>query len=105
MGALAARAFESKAFDARDGNFTGTLTSLIQAGAFATGLLLMSTQLDLFIEFGRKTVQFGESDQSDVRLVTAVVELFNDVLFEGISLSLWRFYRASLTVENNDTPT
>ena len=49
----------------------------------------MSTQLDLLIEF-KRNVQFGESEETDLRLLVATVELINDVVFEAAVLSSWR---------------
>lgn len=97
LGALASKAYESDAFNISEGRGYGTVVlRIVQAGAFATGLLVASTQLDLFLEFGR-WVQPGESDEIDLRLLTAIVELINDVVFEAGVLSAWRLYRASLT--------
>lgn len=101
-GALAAKAYESDAFDVSNGKGYGVvLTRLVKAGAFATGLLLLSSQINLYLEFGGKFVQLGESEETDVRLLTAIIEVINDVFFEGVLLSSWRLYRASLTSDGN----
>uniref|UniRef100_A0A7S4IVZ7 Uncharacterized protein n=1 Tax=Odontella aurita TaxID=265563 RepID=A0A7S4IVZ7_9STRA len=100
-GALAGRAFESEAFDVSEGRGYGTVISrTFQAGAFATGLLILSTQIDLLLEFGR-TVQWGESEETDRRLLVAAVEVINDIFFEALTLSGWRLYRASKTADGN----
>mmetsp|Transcript_21288 Transcript_21288/g.32451 ORF Transcript_21288/g.32451 Transcript_21288/m.32451 type:complete len:294 (-) Transcript_21288:1014-1895(-) len=103
-GALAGRAFETEAFDVSDEVYDGqgfrygsVIGRTLQAGAFATGLLIMSTQCDLFLEYGRY-VQPGESEEIDLRLLTALVELINDIFFEFAALFGWRIYRASVTV-------
>jgi len=102
-GALAARAFESKAFDVSGGKGYGTVfLRTMQAGAFAVGLLILSTQIDLLAEFGRY-VQLGESEETDRRLLVATSELINDVFFEAVTLTSWRLYRASFTANaSND---
>jgi len=104
-GALASRNYEKEAFDISetdpdDGIFrySVVVSRTLQAGAFATGLLILSTQIDLFAEFGRY-VQPGESDEIDFRLLTAIVELINDIFFEAVTLIGWRVYRASLTAK------
>jgi len=104
MGALAAKGYDSDAFNISGGRGYGTvITRIIQAGAFATGVLIFSTQVDLFLEFGRY-VQPGESPEIDVRLLNAIVELINDVIFEAAVLSSWRLYRASLTGNRDGRP-
>jgi len=102
LGALAAKGFESEAFDISKGKGYGTvLVRIFQAGAFATGLLILAMQVDLFIEFGR-TVHWGESEDIDFRLRLAVVELINDVFFEALTLTSWRVYHANLMAKLTD---
>mmetsp|Transcript_27248 Transcript_27248/g.31155 ORF Transcript_27248/g.31155 Transcript_27248/m.31155 type:complete len:307 (-) Transcript_27248:125-1045(-) len=118
LGSLAARGYEVRAYDlnydADQGQGKGQgqgqgqgyipiIFKIIQAGSFATGLLILSTQIDLLLEFGRY-VQPGESDEIDFRLLNGVVELINDVVFEAGVLSLWRVYRASLTSSSSSSP-
>ena len=69
------------------------VSRLVQAGAFATGILIVSTQIDLLLEFN-KYVQFGESEETDLRLIVATVELVNDFVFEAVVLSTWRIIHA-----------
>lgn len=97
LGALAAGAFERKAFDLNVSSYGTIIWKIIQAGAFATGLLILATQFDLFVEFGGKLVQPGESAETDIRILTAFVEGLNDVVFEAIAILSWRLYRASVT--------
>lgn len=100
-GALAAKAFESDAFNVSGGRgYSTVITRIIKAGAFATGMLIFSTQVDLLFEFGRY-VQLGESEDTDLRILTAAVEVVNDIFFEAVALSSWRIYRASLTANND----
>lgn len=98
LGALAARAYQQKAIDPTvDGGGYGTIiATVIKAGAFATGILILATQIDLLFEFGR-FVQPGESDETDLRLLTAWVEVLNDVVFEATTLIFFRMYLAIST--------
>jgi len=103
-GALAARSFESDAFNVSGGKGYGEdVKRIIQAGSFATGLLIFGTQLDLLFEFGR-FVQPGVDELVDFRLFQAGVEVRNDVVFEAAVLGSWRLYRASLTAELDNLP-
>jgi len=105
-GSLAARGYESDAFDVGEGGSKGygeVVKRILQAGSFATGLLVFGTQLDLLFEFGRY-VQPGESEVVDVRLLCAGVEVINDVVFEALVLGSWRLYRASLTADSSGRP-
>ena len=104
MGALAARAYESDAFNVSGGRgYKEPIIRTLKAGAFASGLLVFSTQIDLILEFGRY-VDVGESDETDVRLLQAFVEVINDVFFEAVVLFVWRMYRASLTKDPRGRP-
>lgn len=97
IGALAAKAYERPAVVPASASVAGyakILWSLVKAGAFATGLLIFATQLDLFLEFGR-IVGAGESAETDFRLLTALVEVLNDVVFEAVSLLAWRLFLAT----------
>jgi hypothetical protein len=122
-GALAARSFERDAFtlssvgsnsdnnnnnnDYDDYNGGGKLSigdtirqydtvliRLFQAGAFAVGVLIVSTQIDLLLEFQRY-IQFGESEETDFRLLLASVEVINDIFFEALVLISWRIIHAN----------
>jgi len=105
LAALAAKAYEREGFDISEENgssYAEVLWRLVQAGAFAVGLLILSTQFDLFWEFGGKFVQYGDGEDSNLRILTAAVEVINDCFFEGIALGSWRLYRASLTKDGID---
>ena len=113
-GALAARSFERDAFslllptednDDYDGagklsigdtikQYDTVLIRLFQAGAFASGILIVSTQIDLLLEFQRY-IQFGESEETDFRLLLASVEVINDIFFEALVLVSWRIIHAN----------
>ena len=66
---------------------------LVKAGAFATGILIVSTQLDLLLEF-KRYVQVGESEETDLRLLVAIIEVINDVFFEALVIGSWRIIHA-----------
>jgi len=103
-GALAARSFESDAYTVSGGKGYGEVVKrTLQAGSFATGLLIFGTQIDLLFEFGR-FVQLGEDELVDFRLLQASVEVLNDIVFEAAVLGSWRLYRASLTAELDNLP-
>lgn len=95
-GALAAKAYQREAFDPTIDGYGTVLLRIAQAGAFATGLLIFGTQLDLLMEFGRY-VQPGESEEIDLRLLSAVVELLNDVIFEASCITSSRLLLAFMT--------
>eukprot|EP00985_Skeletonema_marinoi_P020730 scaffold12394_cov108-Skeletonema_marinoi.AAC.2 len=111
-GALAAKSFERDAFTLTNNNYDDenggsrlsigekikqydtVLLRLFQAGAFACGILIVSTQVDLLLEF-KRYVQFGESDETDFRLFLAGVEVINDIFFEALVISSWRIIHAN----------
>ena len=103
LGALAARAFESEAFDVSGGKGYGEpISRTLKAGAFATGMLILATQIDLQQEFGGYFVQFGDSDATDIRIAQALDDVLKDILFEASTLFGWRMYRASLTAQRDN---
>ena len=95
LGALAAEAYAREAWDVSDDKGYGTVISrTLKAGAFATGVLIIATQIDLLSQMGGY-VQLGYSQATDIRLLTAGDELLRDIFFEATTLFLWRIYRAS----------
>jgi hypothetical protein len=98
IGALAARAYERDALAPQRNDslfdYSILITRILQAGACSIGILILMTQLDLLLEFGR-WVQPGESQDKDFRLLTAAVEVTNDCVFEAIALGSWRLFLAS----------
>lgn len=104
MGCLAAKNFESDAFNVSGGRgYKTVILRLVQSGSFAVGILIFATQIDLLLEYGRY-VQPGESEAIDFRLLNAIVEVINDIVFEAGVLSAWRIYRASLTANADGRP-
>lgn len=77
------------------------MSKLVQAGAFAIGVLIFSTQLDLLLEF-KRNVQFGESEETDFRLLVCIAELINDIVFEAAVLSSWRIIHAGFMSNVNN---
>lgn len=106
LGALAGRAYEAAAFDvsanarASGRGFGEVLLRIAKSGAFAIGVLVFCTQVDLFLEYGRY-IQPGEGDtEVDLRILTAATEVTKDVVVQAAALGGWRIYRANLTVNN-----
>lgn len=93
LGALMARAFEEDAVDPTIAGYGTIFGRIFQAGCFASGCLIFSTQLDLLSEFGRWG-QPGESPEIDARLLSAWVEVFNDIIFEIVAIVPLRLYLA-----------
>eukprot|EP00540_Astrosyne_radiata_P014551 CAMPEP_0116860268 /NCGR_PEP_ID=MMETSP0418-20121206/22307_1 /TAXON_ID=1158023 /ORGANISM="Astrosyne radiata, Strain 13vi08-1A" /LENGTH=203 /DNA_ID=CAMNT_0004494629 /DNA_START=111 /DNA_END=722 /DNA_ORIENTATION=+ len=98
-GALAAKAYTKEAIDPTVEGYPTVIWTILKAGAFATGILIFATQLDLLAEFGRY-VQPGESEATDLRLLSAVVEILNDVVFEASTITAFRLLLAVSTERN-----
>jgi hypothetical protein len=110
-GALAAKAYERKSISPvsiksqstssssspnLQWDYSIVLVAIFQSGAFAIGLLIFATQIDLFLEY-KRYVQVGESDDIDFRLLVALVEVINDVVFEAVTITSWRLFLAYQT--------
>ena len=67
--------------------------AVLRVEALATGLLILATQLNLFMEFQGNWIQLGESEETDFRLLVAAL-LINDVVFEAVTLVAWRLLLA-----------
>jgi hypothetical protein len=116
VGALAARAYERPAISpvkrsasvGKDDDPAGNTSSrdrwdysrvwlaLFQAGAAATGLWILATQVDLYIDVGGY-VQWGDSTVTDARLIIAATEGIADFVCEAITIIIWRLYLAYQT--------
>lgn len=104
-GALAARMYEKEAYTLNSnkgsnnnniiGEYASILGKLVQAGAFSIGILIISTQIDLLLEFHGRFVQLGESDETDFRLLVAIVEVINDIFWEALVLCTWRIVHSN----------
>ena len=99
LGALMARAYEEDAIDPTVQGYPTVFWRIFQAGCFASGVLIFSTQVDLLVEFGRY-VQPGESPEIDARIVTAWVEVLNDIIFEILAIVPLRLYLAASIAKN-----
>ena len=110
-GALAAKAYERKSISpvpiksqstssssspTLQWDYSNVLLAIFKSGAFAIGLLIFATQIDLILEY-RRYVQVGESDIIDFRLLVALVEVINDVVFEAVTIASWRLFLAYQT--------
>lgn len=92
LGCLAAKGFEKEAYG---GSFGQVFTSTVKAGAFACGVLILATQFDLYQEMGGY-VQLGDSPETDVRILTGLGEVLNDIFFEAVTLITWRLFRSTV---------
>jgi hypothetical protein len=90
LGCLAARAYERNAYQ---GNITQVVSTTLKAGAFACGILILATQVDLYKEMGGY-VQVGDSAETDLRIYRALVEVIDDIFFEALTLLTWRILRS-----------
>lgn len=99
LGALMARAYEEDAIDPTVQGYPTVFWRIFQAGCFASGVLIFSTQIDLLVEFGRY-VQPGESPEIDARIITAWVEVLNDIIFEVLAIVPLRLYLAASIAKN-----
>lgn len=92
LGCLAVKGYEQETFEA---DLPQVVLSTIKAGAFACGLLIMGTQIDLYQEMGGY-VQFGDSPETDLRINLALIEIINDIFFEATTLLAWRVLRSKV---------
>ena len=92
LGCLAAKAFERDAFE---GNLGSVVVSTVKAGAFATGVLILATQVDFYQTMGGY-VQFGDSPETDLQIIQGLVEVINDIVFEAVTLLTWRVFRSKV---------
>lgn len=101
LGALVARAYEEDAIDPTIKGYGTVLWRIFQAGCFASGCLILSTQLDLLFEFGRY-VQPGENSEIDTRILSAWIEVLNDIIFEILAIVPLRLYLAYSISRNKE---
>lgn len=90
LGCLAAKAFQKQAYEGEPMQVVG---ATLKAGAFACGILILATQLDLYQEMGGY-VQVGDSAETDLRIYRALVEVIDDIFFEALTLLVWRLARS-----------
>lgn len=99
-GSLAAQAYREEAIDPTVDGYGTVILRIAQAGCFAVALLIVSTQIDLFLEFG-SYVQPGESEETDLRLLSAFVEVLNDIIFEASVITSLRLSLAFATASRS----
>jgi hypothetical protein len=92
VGCVAAKAFEKEAYE---GSYGQVFVSTLKAGAFACGILVLGTQFQLYQDIG--FAQPGDSPETDVRIYRALVEVFNDISFEGVTMLSYRMIRCAIT--------
>jgi hypothetical protein len=100
-GALSARLYERETYDfpppaGADDRFVVTFSRTLQAGAFATALLIVSTQLRLTLVFGFG-IQLGDSPASDAEIFRQFSDLIRDGATEALVLLSWRLARTELS--------
>lgn len=92
LGCLAAKGYERESYQ---GTFGEVTVSTIKAGAFACGILIMATQIDLYFDMGGY-YQIGDTAETDIRIFRALVEVINDIVFEFITILPWRLLRSTI---------
>jgi hypothetical protein len=92
LGCLAAKGFEKEAYE---GSYGQVFASTVKAGAFACGILVLATQFGLYQDIG--FAQPGDSPETDLRMYRTLVEVINDIFFEGITLLSYRMIRCSIS--------
>ena len=99
LGALAAKAYEREGLvRSNQGSYAPVVTRVVKAGAAACGVLILATQVDLWMQYGY--VQLGDSPETDFRLYQALVEVVNDIFFEAVCLLTWRLFLAKQSASN-----
>jgi len=94
LGALAGEAYESAAYNSTRRE---ALLRTVRSGAFATGLLIMATQLMTYITFKTQGLPLfpGESIDGDFLLARIQTELMLDIFVQATALITWRQIRWS----------
>lgn len=102
-GALAARAYERRAFDGSLGEAVGRT---LRGGCFATGLLILVTQIEVghrFAEAGLGDPVMNASREGDAIVNGAVSELVVDVVSEATAIVGWRVVRWNTSPTDPET--
>lgn len=102
--ALAAKAYERDAISPvkrqESWDYSTVFLRLFQAGAGAAGIWILATQLEIYFDVGGY-VQWGDSTETDGRLIIAATESVADFIFEAVTISFWRLYLAYQTERMN----
>eukprot|EP00873_Tetraselmis_striata_P023112 jgi/Tetstr1/443376/TSEL_031391.t1 len=91
VGALAARAFEEPRYKGE-----GVLRATLQAGAFATGLLILVNQATLTAKLGMVPSLADMTPDTELLIAQTNAALMLDVLVEALFMLAWRLYRGAL---------
>mmetsp|Transcript_14114 Transcript_14114/g.32911 ORF Transcript_14114/g.32911 Transcript_14114/m.32911 type:complete len:135 (+) Transcript_14114:219-623(+) len=100
LGAFAAEGYRKEAYGS-DRSLKTVLGYTLRAGSFASGLLILAVQLQLFAQFGTQaTGAWAEpsfpSTASDMAVVARTAELALDIGLEAVAMTSWRLYRSTL---------
>ena len=106
-GAVSARLYARDAYDfpppaGADDRFATTVKRTLQAGSFATALLIGATQLQLALRYGFPAPQLGDSPETDMVLLRTLDDLLRDVATEALTLLSWRVARTELSRLDSD---
>ena len=107
LGALAAEAYETEAYDA---DFPEAMKRTVKAGCFAIGLLILVEQnemrqaLEHVIDMPASEYILGENEQADLLLNSKTSELFVDCASCALAMLTWRVIRWNSSVPGDDLP-
>ena len=94
LGALSAAAFEREAYM---GSWREALGRTWRGGSFATGVLLLSTQLATAVRFSAMGLDpygpLGASAQGDYELIKTAFEVICDIAVQCVGLTAFRYIR------------
>ena len=109
LGALAASAYEAGAYE---GSLREAISRTWRAGAFAVGMLLLSTQLTTYLSLTSQgldpytvptTAGIDSGSQADLQILSTAFEVIIDVGVQATQLTLWRVFRWRVS-QNNEPP-
>ena len=99
LGAFAASAYESEAYC---GTWQTALSRTWRAGAFAVGLLILSTQIYTYFSLSSQgldpytvptTAGVDQLAQADIQILSTAFELIIDVIVQALFMTSFRLYR------------
>lgn len=99
---VAARMYERESYDfppptGAEDRYDVTVRRVIQAGCFASALLIGATQLQLAVTYGFPAPQLGDSPEMDAALLRTLDDLLRDIATEALTLMAWRVARTNLS--------
>ena len=107
LGALAAEAYETEAYDA---DFAAAMKRTVKAGCFAVGLLILVEQnemrqaLEHVIGMPASEYVVGENREADLLINSKTSELFVDCASCAVAMLSWRIIRWNSSVPGDDLP-